>query len=146
MSVTKTVRVAANMGQSFQVQADIRGHKVVIDQPAAGGGQDEGPTPLEYFLFSLAGCIATIGRVAAIQQKLPLNGFKVAVEGDYDPAGLLGKPTDQRTGFQVVRVSAEIDADISAEEKQAFLDQVCERCPLHDNIKLATDVVHTLAE
>ncbi|WP_293264557.1 OsmC family protein [Neptunomonas sp.] len=146
MSVTKTVRVEAEMGDSFRVQSDIRGHKVIIDQPAAGGGTDEGPTPLEYFLFSLAGCVATIGRVAAKQQKIELHSFSVSVEADYDPAGLLGKPTDNRSGFQVVRVTAEIDAQLSSTEKQAFLDEVCDRCPLHDNIKLATEVVHTLAE
>jgi uncharacterized OsmC-like protein len=146
MSVTKTVRVEAKMADSFRVESDIRGHKVVIDQPAAGGGTDEGPTPLEYFLFSLAGCVATIGRVAAKQQKIDLRSFSVSAEADYDPAGLLGKPTENRSGFQVVRVTAKIDAELSSAEKQAFLDDVCDRCPLHDNIKLATEVVHTLAE
>ena len=146
MSVTKTVRVEAKMADSFRVESDIRGHKVVIDQPAAGGGTDEGPTPLEYFLFSLAGCVATIGRVAAKQQKIELRSFSVSAEADYDPAGLLGKLTDNRSGFQVVRVTAKIDAALSSAEKQAFLDDVCGRCPVHDNIKLATEVVHTLAE
>jgi putative redox protein len=146
MSVTKTVRVEAKMDASFRVESEIRGHKVIIDQPVAGGGSDEGPTPLEYFLFSLAGCVATIGRVAAKQKKIELRKFSVSVEGDYDPAGLLGKPSENRSGFQVFRITAEIDADLSASEKQAFLDEVCERCPLHDNIKLATAVVHTLAE
>ncbi len=147
MSVTKTVRIEAEMNDCFQVSADIRGHKVVIDQPAGGGGQDAGPTPLEYFLFSLAGCIATIGRIAAMQKKIDLKRFAVSVEGDYDPAGLLGKETENRSGFQIMRVTAEIEAnDMSSIEKQAFLDEVCDRCPLHDNIKLSTAVVHTLAE
>lgn len=146
MSVIKTVRVEAKMDNSFRVESDIRGHKVIIDQPTAGGGTDEGPTPLEYFLFSLAGCVATIGRIAAKQKKIDLRHFSVSVEGDYDPAGLLGKATENRSGFQVVRVTAEIDADLSASEKQAFLDEVCDRCPLHDNIKLASEVIHTLAE
>ena len=112
MSVTKTVRVEAQMDDSFRVQSDIRGHKVIIDQPTGGGGTDQGPTPLEYFLFSLAGCVATIGRIAAMQKKINLRHFSVSVEGDYDPAGLLGKPTENRSGFQVFRITAEIDADI----------------------------------
>ena len=146
MSVTKTVRVETLMEESFRVESTIRGHKVIIDQPTAGGGTDEGPTPLEYFLFSLAGCVGTIGRIAAKQKKIELRRFAVSAEGDYDPAGLLGKPTENRSGFQVVRITAEIDADMTPAEKQAFLDEVCERCPLHNNIKLATEVVHTLAE
>lgn len=146
MSVLKTVRIEAQMTDSFKVAADIRGHQMTIDQPAAGGGTDLGPTPLEMFLFSLGGCIATIGRIAAKQQKIELRHFAVSVEGDYDPAALLGRETESRAGFQTLRVTAEIDADLNSAQKQAFLDEVCDRCPLHDNIKLASEVVHTLAE
>jgi len=146
MSSAKRVAVQAEMEQGFLVSADIRGHQMKIDQPQAARGTNQGPTPLEYFLFSLGGCICTIGRIAAMQQKIDLRGMKVNVEGDYNPAGLLGKPSDDRTGFQQVIVSAEIDADLSDDEKQAFLDAVCERCPLHDNIKLETRVTHHLVE
>lgn len=140
----KTIKVTANMGSGCAIRADIRDHKVVIDQPQAGGGTNEGPTPLEYFLFSLAGCIGSIGRIAASQQKIDLRGMEIRVEADLNPMGLLGKETDDRVGFQEIRVEAEIDADMSDAEKGAFLDLVCDRCPLHDNIKLATTVVHQL--
>ncbi len=142
---SKTVAITANMGQGWAVTADIRDHKVVIDQPTAGGGTNEGPTPLEFFLFSLAGCIGTIGRIAAGQQKIELRGMEVRVEADLNPMGLMGKPTEDRAGFQQIRVEAEIDADMTEAEKKAFLDEVCDRCPLHDNIKLATEVVHSLS-
>jgi len=146
MSANKRVAVSAEMNEGFLVSADIRGHQVMIDQPEAARGSDQGPTPLEYFLFSLGGCICTIGRIAAMQQKINLRGMKVSVEGDYNPAGLLGKPSEDRNGFQQIQVSAEIDADMNDEEKQVFLDAVCERCPLHDNIKLETRVTHHLME
>ncbi|WP_432696782.1 OsmC family protein [Marinobacterium sp. YM272] len=142
---TKRISITAEMGPSFAIKSDIRGHNVVIDQPTAGGGTDLGPTPLEYFLFSLAGCVGSIARIAAAQQKLDLRGMRVVVEGDLNPAGLLGKPSDDRVGFQTIEISAEIDADMSDEAKQAFLDEVCARCPLHDNIHYTTVVVHELS-
>lgn len=145
MSANKTIAVTANMAEGWTIRADIREHKVTIDQPAAAGGTNEGPTPLEYFLFSLAGCIGSIGRIAAHQQKIDLRGMEVQVEGDLDPAGLMGKGTAERVGFQQVRVQAKIDADLTDAEKQTFLDLVCDRCPLHDNIKLETVVEHGLA-
>ncbi len=146
MSTDKRVAVQTSMEEGFLVSADIRGHQVKIDQPEAARGTDQGPTPLEYFLFSLGGCICTIGRIAAMQQKINLRSMKVSVEGDYNPAGLLGKPTDDPVGFKQISVAAEIDADMTDEEKQAFLDAVCERCPLHANIKLETQVLHHLME
>lgn len=141
---SKTISVTARMGQGCAVKAEIRDHKVVIDQPQEARGTNEGPTPLEYFLFSLAGCIASIARIAATQQKIELRGMEVKVDADLNPMGLLGKPTDDRVGFQQLRVEASMDADLSEDEKKAFLDAVCDRCPLHDNIKLATEVVHQL--
>jgi uncharacterized OsmC-like protein len=141
----KTVSVSAQMGSRFAVTTDIRGHKLVIDQPQAGGGQNEGPTPLEFFLFSLGGCVATIARIVAQQQKIELRSMQVQVDADLDAKGLLGQPTDNRVGFTEVRICAQIDADLSDQEKAEFLDLVCERCPLHDNVKLATQVVHQLS-
>ena len=42
MSNLKTVAITASMGSGAMIMADIRGHKVVIDQPHAAGGTDEG--------------------------------------------------------------------------------------------------------
>jgi putative redox protein len=39
-------------------QTDIRGHRLVFDQPIEDGGGDLGPTPTEVFVASLAGCVA----------------------------------------------------------------------------------------
>ena len=38
--------------------ATVRGHEVRVDQPLAGGGTDEAPTPVELFVVSLATCVA----------------------------------------------------------------------------------------
>jgi len=142
----KTISVTANMGEGWAIHADIRDHKMTIDQPQASGGTNEGPTPLEYFLFSLAGCIGSIARIAANQEKIVLRNMQIQVDGDLNPMGLMGKASDDRVGFQVISVQAKIDADLSANEKKAFLDRVCERCPLHDNIKLETQVLHRYCE
>lgn len=143
--MSKLVSVTARMGAQFQVDTDIRGHKLIIDQPQAAGGKDEGPTPLEYFLFSLGGCVASIARIMAKQQKIEMRSIDVQVDGDYDPKGLLGQSNDVRVGFTQIRIAARIDADLSDQDKAEFLDQVCQRCPLHDNIELTTQVVHQLA-
>ena len=144
MSAKKTIAVSVLMQAGNQVHADIRGHQVTIDQPVAAGGSDAGPTPLEFFLFSLGGCIASIARLAATQQKIALRSIAVDVTADLNPAGLLGKPSTDRVGFQQLNVTARIDADLTDAEKQVFLDAVCARCPLHDNIQLETAVAHHL--
>ena len=145
MSEQKTVVVSSTMGPGFAISAEIDGHQVTIDQPTQAKGTGTGPTPLQMLLFAIGGCIGTIARIAAFQQKITLRGMQVTVEGDYNPAGLLGKATEDRVGFSEIRISAAIDADLTDAEKQQFLHDVCQRCPLHDNLSHNTQVVHRLA-
>ena len=145
MSEQKTVVGSSTMGPGFAISAEIDGHQVTIDQPTQAKGTGTGPTPLQMLLFAIGGCIGTIARIAAFQQKITLRGMQVTVEGDYNPAGLLGKATEDRVGFSEIRISAAIDADLTDAEKQQFLHDVCQRCPLHDNLSHSTQVVHRLA-
>lgn len=145
MSNLKTISVNASMAEGFAISGEMDGHIVLIDQPVAAKGTGTGPTPLQMLLFAIGGCIGTIGRIAAFQQKINLRGMQVKVEGDYNPAGLLGKATDDRVGFTEIRISAVIDADLTDEQKRQFLDEVCQRCPLHDNLSHTSTVLHSLA-
>ena len=146
MNEQKTVAVTASMAEGFAISSSIDGHTVRIDQPENAKGTGTGPTPLQLILFAVGGCIGTIARIAAFQQKITLRGMQINVEGDYNPAGLLGKPTDDRAGFSEIRISAAIDADLSDEQKQQFLDEVCQRCPLHDNLVHTSTVLHQLVK
>ena len=132
--VVKTVKVESVLDAKFKIESDIHGHKVIIDQPANAGGAGAGPTPLEYLMVSLAGCIGTIARIVAMQKRIALRGMKITAEGDINTDGLLGKPTDDPVGFKEFRILAEIDADMTAEEKDAFIHEVDERCPVSFNL------------
>ena len=141
----KTVSVESEMGEGFAITTQLGDQQIFIDQPVNAKGSGLGPTPLQMLLFAVGGCIATIARIAAFQQKIVLRGMKIKVDGDYNPEALMGKPTADIAGFQQIRISAEIDADLNAEQKQRFLDEVCARCPLHDNLLNGTVVNHQLA-
>ena len=109
-----------------------------MDQPAAAGGADAGPTLLEYLKVSLAGCIGSIARIMAMQQKLKIRGMTITAEGDLNVDGLLGKGAP--IGFSEIRVSVDVDADMTAEEKAAFVHEVDERCPVSWNLLNASNV------
>ena len=142
----KSVQIKATMGQGFKIESKIRDHTVYIDQPKQAGGTDAGPTPLEYFQFSLAGCIASIARIAAMQQKIDLRSVDVEVDGELNLDVLLGKNKEDRSGFGGLTAKVKIDADLSPEEKKAFLHDVDRRCPISDNIQNVTAVNVELVE
>jgi putative redox protein len=130
----KTVGVEAKLGEKFKIEVKAGDHVMYIDQPKAGGGTDAGATPLEYLFASLAGCFGTVARIVAIQKRIKLNGMGIKVEGDVDLETLLGKSKENRAGFTGIRIIINIDADMSKDEKQAFIHEVESRCPVSDNI------------
>jgi uncharacterized OsmC-like protein len=145
MATVKPVQVEATLGPKFRIESQIREHKLFVDQPANAGGENAGPTPLEYFFLALAGCIGTIGRIVARQKRIELRGMTVKVEGELDVEVLLGKRNDTRAGFTGIKVIAAIDADISKEEKEAFLHEVDRRCPVSENIRNLTPMQFEVA-
>lgn len=121
------------MGAGFRTEIGCS-HPFVIDQPKNSGGTDEGPNPLEIFLSSLPACLCAIGRIIAMQRRINLRGIEVEVEGDIDKDFLLGKTIEGRAGFTEIRSFVKIDADLTDEEKTAFLHEIEKRCPIADNM------------
>lgn len=140
MATIKHVTVDSKQLNGFTIESTARNHKVIIDQPETGGGNNSGPNPLEYLFFSLAGCIITIGHIIAKQRRLPVRNIQVRVEGDLDMDVLMGKSTAQRAGFTNIRVVTTIDADMTQEEKEQFLQDIDARCPISDNIHQMTPI------
>lgn len=137
---TKLVSVEAVQVEGFKIEAKSRQHISIIDQPVAGGGVDAGPTPLEYLFISLASCMVTIGHIVAKQRRLPVRKIEARVEGDLNTDVFLGKNTGERAGFTDIRVHMKIDADMTQEEKEAFIHDVDLRCPISDNIQNLTSI------
>jgi len=109
------------------------------------GGTDEGSTPLDIQLMALGGCIAAIARIMASQRKLSIRGIKIEMESSLNTDGLLGKPTEQRVGFESINAKIEIDSDMTREEKEKFIEEVEKRCPISENLQNATPINVSLA-
>ena len=136
----KTVSINATQLDGYKMEARVGQHIAIVDQPVSGGGTDSGPSPLDYLLISLAGCIVTIGHIIARQRRIPIKNIEVRVEGDIDTDVLMGKKSDSRSGFSAIRVVTNIDADMSLEEKKSFLHEIDLRCPISDNINNLTPI------
>src|SRR5574338_699823 len=142
----KTFRVEAKQVDRFQIEAIVGENTIVIDQPKAVGGNGAGPCPVEYVLAGFAACILNVAYVVAGELKIELRSLTVGVEGDLNPAKFLGIPTEDRPGFQSIRLVINFDADMTLEEKEDFLRAVEARCPVSDNLANTTPVDIILEE
>jgi uncharacterized OsmC-like protein len=105
-----------------------------IDHPKVLVGGDNGPTPVEYMLHGLAGCLtAGLANIAAARG-VELTEVTSTVEGDIDLNGILGLDDSVRNGFQQIRVSFSVKGDAPAEKLRALVEQSRARSAVFDII------------
>lgn len=115
--------------------------KMIIDEPKMMGGTDEGPSPIQALLMSLAGCLNVTGHEIARQEGLKLKGMKIRIEGVMNPCTFIGCSFEERAGFQNIQVKVDADFDGATEEqKKYWLEETERRCPVTDNIKADTTI------
>lgn len=139
-----TFKVAAHSANHTKTVVRARNFEMIIDEPPNLGGTDEGPTPVEYVLGALAGCLTVVGHVVAKEMAFELRGVTFELAGDLDPAKFLGESTANRAGFQEIRVKVQPDSNASPEQLAAWLKTVESRCPVSDNLANITPVKLTL--
>lgn len=116
------VKVKHQGDVKFEVAA--RGHVVVCDQPEENGGHDEGMTPPEFFLASLASCAAFYA-VAYLKKKgLQRPGVEVRVTAE--KAG----PPARLDQF---RIEVDVPGPLS-EEDRAGVDRSVHHCLIHNTL------------
>ncbi len=132
-----TVNGYFGAGQEHRREADFVAEG---DHPAVLCGADNAPTPVEYLLTALAGCItAGIGNIASARQ-IKLNAVKTTVEGDIDLQGLLGLNDEVRNGYQAIRCMVEIDGDAGAADLRKIVEQSVARSAVFDMLTNGTNV------
>jgi len=93
-------------------------HKLIIDEPKTMGGTDQGPSPIQVLLMSLAGCLNVTGHEIARQSGMRLNGMKIRIEGVMNPCTFIGCSFEERAGFQSITVKIDADFDGASEEEK----------------------------
>ena len=146
-AVPREVKVVVRGESANATRLDVTAgsFRMVIDEPEAMGGTNAGPSPIQVLLMALAGCLNVTGHEVARQRGLKLKGMKLRIEGVMNPCAFIGCSSEERAGFQ--RIKVEVDADMedaSPEVVAAWLEETERRCPVTDNIRADTMVAVTL--
>ena len=113
------------------------------DHPAVLVGGDRAPTPAEFLLHAIAGCITSgIGNIAAARG-VTLTEVESTVEGDIDLRGILGLSGQVRNGYNQIRVHFRIKGDASPEKLEEIVRQSQARSAVFDVLTNGTSVIVT---
>jgi len=110
---------------------------MIIDEPR---GTNEGASPVEYLLASLAGCLNAMGHMVAREMNINLRGIEIQLKGKLNPDKSSGKETSDRAGYKEISVEISPDTDADRETLDKWLETVESRCPVSDTLNKPTPV------
>lgn len=140
-----TFKAKGNSENKTKTIVETNGFKIIIDEPASFGGTNKGPSPVEFMLAALAGCLNVVGNLVASEMNFIIKDFVINLEGDLNPNKFIGKSDKNRTGYQAIRVKLDVDSDCDSKTLEKWIKEVERRCPVSDNIANATPVKISLS-
>jgi uncharacterized OsmC-like protein len=115
--------------ESYEVT--VRGHSLMVDQPADAGGQDSAPTPTELFVAALATCVAFYAGRFLTRHGYSREGLAVSV--GYDMA------SDRPARVSGIRLTVHVPAGLPP-QRRAALQAVVSHCTVHNSLAVPPSV------
>lgn len=117
--------------KNYLAEAKTRNHFLTIDEPVTSGGGDIGPTPVEYLLTAIGGCVSMTLRMYAERKGWDVGKITVNVSQ---------KEELTKTGIKkslIEEISFEKDI---TEDQKAKLLVIAGKCPVAKMIKGETEI------
>ncbi len=137
---TVTAQLRAGMRTTLQT----RQFTWLADEPTAAGGTDEGPTPYEILVGSLAACVAITLRWWADRHDVALDAVDVVSEFDRVHSDDCAECESNGKAL-IDRIRTQVKIIGSFDDKQrARLEQIVGRCPVHKTLERGVQIFDTV--
>ena len=129
-----TISVKAVSEGTPLTKIHVKSFEFEIDEPELFGGTNQAPSPVDYLLSSIAGCIAAIGTYMAGEMGFEIRRLEVSIDGLINSDCFFGRSDQTRSGFQEIAISLDMDSSASVEQLTEWKRQLPIRCPVLDNL------------
>ena len=121
------IAVSAECPTHARTSARAGRHEIVIDEPAARGGSDQGPTPIETMIAALLGCTNVILNRVAEKNHVEVKALSLAAEASFDRRGVMLEE-EVKVPFPEIRLAINLTTpatDLQVERVKADLGRFC---------------------
>lgn len=124
-----TIKLTAQGTSHARSETHVDGLTVVIDEPVARGGTNEGPSPTATAYSALIGCTNVIGNKCANKLGVDIGHLSFEMEVDFDRRGvLLMEEVD--VPFKAIRLTVTSDGPASQSELDQVARETDKYCPI----------------
>lgn len=121
--------------KNYVAEAKMRNHFAVIDEPIEAGGDNNAPTPVEYLLTAIGGCVSITLRMYAERKGWDLGEITVNVHQKEE----LTSEGIKKSLIEEVSFEKEV-----TQEQRDKLLEIAGKCPVAKMVKEATPIATTI--
>jgi putative redox protein len=126
--------VSAECPTHARTSAHAGRHEIIIDEPAARGGTDLGPTPIETMIASLLGCTNVILNRVAEKNHIEVTGLSLAAEASFDRRGVMLEE-EVAVPFPEIRLTINLTTPATDSQVQRLKSDLGRFCPVSKVIR-----------
>lgn len=124
------VIVAESGGGAYRNRVVAGRHRALADEPAAVGGNDDGPSPYDYLCAALGACTSMTLRMYARLKKLPLENVHVEVRHAKVHASDCAECDTREGKIDRLERSIVLAGPLDAAQRDKLLE-IADKCPVH---------------
>jgi len=125
--------VVHGSAEGFRQEVTVAGHRFVVDEPRALGGNDTGPSPYDLLISALGACTSMTVSLYARRKQWPLEAVTVRLRHSKIHA-IDCADCDTKSGMlDGIERDVELHGDLTGEQRAQLLE-VANKCPVHKTL------------
>ncbi len=141
-----TLKAEGAIGEGVTCSVDTARAVVEAGLHPATGGSGVHACSGDMLLEALVACAGVTLNAVATALDLQVRDARIRAEGDLDFKGTLGVDKEAPVGFREIRLSFDIDGDLSDEQLQKLMDLTERYCVVYQTLRSAPPVIVTAAK
>src|SRR5687768_6741769 len=112
---------ARTSASSYRTEITAGEHSIVADEPATGGGSDEGLSPYELLLSAIGSCTAMTMHMYAARKQWPLEEVTVRLRTGRRHVEDCENCEKKAVGIQQIDRQIDMEGDLTDEQRERLL-------------------------
>ena len=125
--------VVHGSAKGFAQEVTVAGHLLVVDEPAALGGSDIGPSPYDLLISALGACTSMTVSLYARRKQWPLEAVTVRLRHSKVHATDCAACDTKDGKLDGIERDIELHGDLTAEQRAQLLG-IANKCPVHKTL------------
>ena len=134
------IKLEGHAASHARTDISVRDLKVVIDEPEARGGTNQGPSPTETLMAALIGCTNVITHKIAHKHGIEIKSLDVRVETQFDRRGV-SLEEEIAVPFPEIKLIVDLTTDASPEAVEMVKTELAKFCPVSKVLRQSGTVI-----